>query len=82
MTSDEFKSYISSKNYGITLSGDPATWISVLSHDAAINDDIGYVSSISVGGKIMSGNEFRIKLKDGKIRSHCFTVVYTPALCV
>lgn len=79
MTSDEFKSYISSKNYGITLSGDPATWISVLSHDAAINDDIGYVSSISVGGKIMSGNEFRIKLMDGKIRSHCFTVVYTPA---
>lgn len=79
MTSDEFKSYISSKNYGITLSGDPATWISVLSHDAAVNDDIGYVSSISVGGKIMSGYEFRIKLMDGKIRSHCFMVTYTPA---
>lgn len=79
MTSDEFKSYISSKNYGITLSGDPATWISVLSHDAAVNDNIGYVSSISVGGKIMSGYEFRIKLMDGKIRSHCFMVTYTPA---
>lgn len=79
MTSDEFKSYIASKNYGITLSGDPATWISVLSHDGAINENIGYVASISVGGKIMSGNEFRIKLMDGKIRSHCFMVTYTPA---
>lgn len=78
ITSDELKSYISSKNLGITLSGDPATWISVLSHDACINENVGYVSSVSVGGKIMSGNEFRIKVLDGKIRSHCFMVVYTP----
>lgn len=79
ITSDELKSYISSKNLGITLSGDPATWISVLSHDACINENVGYVSSISVGGKIMTGNDFRIKVLDGKIRSHCFMVVYTPS---
>ena len=78
ITSEEFKSLVTSKNLGITLSGDPATWISVLSHDACINDDVGYVASISVGGKIMTGNEFRIKVLDGKIRSHCFMVVYTP----
>lgn len=78
MTSDEFKSYAESKNLGISCSGDPATWISIVSHDAAINQDVGYVSTINVGGKLMTGNDFRSKVMDGKIRSHCFTVVYTP----
>lgn len=78
ITSAELKTLIESKNLGITLSGDPATWLSVISHDAAVNSDVGYVSSINVGGKIMSGNEFRIKVMEGKIRSHCFMIVYTP----
>lgn len=76
LTSDQFKSIAQSKGY--TLSGDPATWISIISHDTAINDNIGYVSSINVGGKIMTGNDFRQKLLGGSLRSHCFTVVYTP----
>ena len=80
MTSDEFKSLVESKGLGISCSGDPATWISIISHDTAINENIGYVSTINVGGKLMSGNEFRNKVMDGKIRSHCFTVVYTPSL--
>lgn len=79
ISSDEFKTLVESKSdLGITLSGDPATWISVISHDTAINQDVGYVSSIKVGGKIMTGNDFRSKILDGKIRSHCFVVVYTP----
>ncbi|MGN0447067.1 MAG: SpoIID/LytB domain-containing protein [Acutalibacteraceae bacterium] len=64
--------------YGITLSGDPANWISIITHDAAVREDIGYVSSINVGGTVMTGNEFRIKLLGGRIRSHCFTFTYTP----
>ena len=79
MTSDEFKSLAESKNLGISCSGDPATWISIISHDTAINENIGYVSSVNVGGVIMSGNDFRTKVMDGRIRSHCFTVVYTPS---
>lgn len=63
---------------GIELSGDPATWISIISHDAAVREDIGYVSSINVGGKVMTGNDFRIKLLGGRIRSHCFAMTYTP----
>lgn len=78
LTSDQFKTLVESKGMGITLSGDPASWISILSHDTAINDNIGYVSSVSVGGKIMTGNDFRQKLMSGSLRSHCFTVVYTP----
>ena len=79
MTSEEFKSLAESKNLGISCSGDPATWISIISHDGAINENIGYVSSVNVGGVIMSGNDFRTKVMDGRIRSHCFTVVYTPS---
>ncbi|MGN1194455.1 MAG: SpoIID/LytB domain-containing protein [Acutalibacteraceae bacterium] len=79
MTSEEFKSLAESKGLGISCSGDPATWISIISHDTAINENIGYVSTINVGGKLMSGNEFRNKVMDGKLRSHCFTVVYTPS---
>lgn len=66
-------------NQGITLSGDPASWISILSHDNAVREDIGYVSSIRVGGKTMTGNEFRTNLLGGRIRSHCFAFTYTPA---
>lgn len=86
ITSDEFKSMVesktfkdeSNKEYKITLSGDPATWISIVSHDQAVNDNIGYVSTINVGGHLMRGNYFRSTLMGGNIRSHCFTIVYTP----
>lgn len=64
---------------GITLSGDPSTWISIISHDAAVREDIGYVSSIRVGSQTMTGNDFRIKLLGGRIRSHCFAITYTPS---
>lgn len=79
MTSDEFKSLVESKNLGISCSGDPATWISIISHDTAINENIGYVSTVNVGGKLFSGNEFRNSIMGGRLRSHCFTVVYTPS---
>lgn len=83
ITTDELKSIANNKtDLGVNFSGDPSTWISIISHDNAFTDSngnvIGYVSSINVGGKIMSGNDFRTKFLDGRIRSHCFTVVYTP----
>lgn len=77
LSSDDIKALASAQ--GITLSGDPSTWISILSHDSAVREDIGYVSSIRVGGQTMTGNDFRIKLLGGRIRSHCFAMTYTPA---
>ncbi len=78
ITSAELQSLASAQ--GITLSGDPATWINIISHDAAVREDIGYVSSIKVGNQVMTGNDFRIKLLGGKIRSHCFAMTYTPSV--
>ena len=33
---------------------------------------------MTVGTREMTGNEFRGKVMEGKIRSHCFVLVYTP----
>ncbi len=76
ITSDDFKAY--AEKFGIKLSGDPAAWLNIVAHDAAVREDIGYVSSIRVGTKVITGNEFRIKLLNGKLRSHCFAFTYTP----
>lgn len=84
MSSDELKRYVE-KNLKdesgnpVVLSGDPSTWLSVISHDGALGDNVGYVSSIRVGGTVISGNKFRINVLEGAIRSHCFYVTYTPA---
>ena len=77
ISSDDFKAIAKSK-LGVELSGDPSTWITIISHDRVINDNVGYVSSMNIGGKIISGNDFRTKVMEGKIRSHCFMLVYTP----
>lgn len=77
ISSDDLKALVKSKA-DIDLTGDPATWLTILSHDSAIDSSIGYVSSINVGGKIMTGNDFRSKIMEGRIRSHCFIITYTP----
>lgn len=77
ITSDDLKAIVKEK-LNVELTGDPATWLSIVTHDKAVREDIGYVSSINVGGTIITGNEFRIKVLEGKIRSHCFAMVYTP----
>ena len=77
VSSDEMKKIIKNK-LNVDVSGDPSTWITIISHDRAVNENLGYVSSINVGGKVISGNDFRTKVMEGKIRSHCFMLVYTP----
>ena len=65
-------------NKKITLSGDPSTWIEILSHDRA-RGDVGYVTSIRVGDKTMNGNAFRTIYNAYKpsgtsgLKSHCFS---------
>ena len=77
ITSDDMKA-IAKEKLDVELTGDPANWLTIVTHDKAVREDIGYVSSMSVGGKIVTGYDFRIKVLEGKIRSHCFTIVYTP----
>lgn len=79
ITSDDLKKLIESNNdLKVKLSGDPSTWLTILTHDQAVREDIGYVSTINVGGMVLTGNDFRIKVMEGRIRSHCFALQYTP----
>lgn len=77
LTSDELKAKVYSTT-GIQLTGDPSTWLKIVSHDACINENIGYISYIQVGGQVYTGYKFRLDVLGGAIRSHCFTVNYTP----
>ncbi len=82
VSSEEFKKIVEGKTLPdgskITLTGDPATWVSVISHDGALGNQVGYVSSMRIGGNVVTGNYFRINILEGRIRSHCFYVTYTP----
>ncbi len=80
-SSDEIKAKVYSTT-GIELSGDPATWFTVLSHDGCINANTGYVASIQVGDRIFTGNKFRLEVLGGALRSHCFSMSYTPQTTV
>ncbi|MCR5149634.1 MAG: hypothetical protein K6B52_00215 [Clostridiales bacterium] len=71
--------YSATKN--ADLSGDPSTWIKIVSHDGAVSGDTGYISTISVGGIEIRGYRFRTGVmldSAGKmyLRSHCFKVEY------
>ena len=77
ISSEDLKKIVKEK-LKVDLSGDPSTWITIISHDRAVNENVGYVSSMNIGGKVISGNDFRVKVLEGKIRSHCFMLVYTP----
>lgn len=77
ITSEALRSRVKSA-LGIELAGDPAQWLKIKSHDAAVSGSVGYVSAIQVGSKTMSGQDFRAKVMDYDIRSHCFTITYVP----
>ena len=83
VSAEDFKAIINAynKNHSsnpITLSGDPSGWLEILEHDGA-RGNVGYISSIRVGDKVMSGNTFRTVFNSYRnsgtsgIKSHCFS---------
>ena len=77
ITVEEMKELIEKNNKEIVLGDNPAEWLEVVEHDASMNENCGYVTTMRVGSHTMKGNAFRSMMK-GKIRSHCFTVEYIP----
>ncbi|MDR0883546.1 MAG: hypothetical protein LBN05_02940 [Oscillospiraceae bacterium] len=78
ITFADFKKYVAAWNKAyptrkITLNDNPASWLTIQGHDKAVSDSLGYISKITVGGVSMTGYEFRYKLLDLAIRSHCFS---------
>lgn len=78
-TSEEMKELILAYDDSIVLSEDPNEWISILSHSESVDENTGYVQSIQVGDKTLKGySQFKSGIMQGKLKSSCFTVVYTP----
>lgn len=73
------KDYILSYDSSIILSDNPAEWIKILVHDDAVNENIGYVSSMQIGNKTIlqgAGLKFRDNIMKYDIKSPCFAIVY------
>jgi SpoIID/LytB domain protein len=86
VTSDKLKEYVSDYNSSLTdsslrinLSGDPSTWLKIISHDGAYNGSVGYITKIRVGDKEIRGNTFRRMIGYSTLRSHCFTMTYNAS---
>lgn len=79
LTSEELKELIYAYNEDIVLSENPEEWLEILSHIESIDENRGYVTSIRVGDTTLKGySQFVSGLMAGKLKSSCFTVVYTP----
>ncbi len=77
ITADELKAAVAAYDETITLEEDPAAWLNVTAHDAAISTGTGYVQSIKVGNKDIPGVVFVYDImKDKGITSPCFSVSY------
>ena len=61
---------------GVSFDENPYNWLKIVSHDGAYSNAIGYVDTINVCGRTISGNAFREKLMGRSIKSHCFTIKY------
>lgn len=71
------------ESLGVTMSGDPAQWFTILEHDTAVSNEIGYVKKmrIQIGSNQytdIGGNYFRESVMGySRMRSPCFTITYT-----
>lgn len=77
-SADDMKAMLTAYDAALELSEDPAAWVKVLKHDGAVNTGVGYVETVCVGGKEISGIEFIEKVMTGKnLSSQCFSVTYS-----
>jgi stage II sporulation protein D len=76
----EFKGLLLNYDSKLTLGDKPIMWVNVDTHDASMSSSIGYVTKVTVGGKEISGLDFRTKVfSPSTLLSHCFTVEYNEA---
>ena len=78
-TPQALREYILAYDPSIILPQDPADWIKILSHSDAVNENIGYVSSMRIGDRIYNesaGMIFRDKLMKYNVKSPCFAIIY------
>lgn len=78
-SSEEMKKFITDFDSTIVLPEATADWLKVTKHDGAISTGVGYVQTVQVGDKELSGIDFKTKLLANNISSHCFAIAYTAS---
>ena len=74
-TADEIRSAITKYDDGITLGDNSAEWLEIKQHDTAANANVGYVQTIRVGDKELSGYEFIYDVMNGSdLNSTAFNI--------
>ena len=71
--------YIKNYDSTILLSADHASWLQVLAHDSAVSPEIGYVSAMRIGNRVLNncaGQKLRYNILRLAIDSHCFSLIY------
>ena len=74
---DEIRELVEAYDASITLGEETADWLEVTEHDGAVDTGTGYVHTIRVGDREISGREFVDVVMAGKnLPSVCFSVMY------
>ena len=77
LPADEVKTMLTAYDAELVIPENPKEWMKVEKHSAAVNNNIGYVETMTVCGKEMSGLEFVQKVFAGKnIPSTCFEITF------
>lgn len=63
-------------DFEIDVDSDPTKWIIMRERNNAVSSSVGYVKSVRVGGRDLTGYEFITKLSDLGIKSSCFKLSY------
>lgn len=76
-SADDIRELVNAYDASITLGDDTSTWIEVLDHDGAVNTGTGYVRTVRVGDREVSGRDFVNQVMAGKnLPSLCLSVRY------
>ena len=80
-TSEQIRKKINSYDSSIQLGADPSQWLQVLAHDKALSPEIGYLTAIRIGDRVLTerdrvGEVFRMDVMDLAIKSQCFSLIY------
>ena len=74
-TAEEIRKAVAKYDESITLGDNMSDWLVIEKQDAAVNPNAGYVETIKVGDKEISGFEFIYKVMEGTdLNSPAFTV--------
>ena len=77
LTAEDIKTAAKAYDETINFGEDVGAWLAIKSHDTAVSNDVGYVQTIAVGDREISGLEFIYgMMKEKGLASTCFSLSF------